>query len=373
MATDIVAGKGEKYEGGLLPHDLLLEIFSYLPAKKILQLQLLSKSFRRLAANPCFRLLQSRRNVGASGVFVDESWEHQSDFNLLNPMAGFSPLMLSFLELAVPNFAELVVSSRGLLFYRYRKYDGGFFVVNPACNEVRMIPARPDKCCKTPWRGLAVKFVDDDDHLKCKYQLVCLLTEEDYWFSNVYQFCFYDSAAGEWIVEDKQVDISPQSSLDLSNLVVFENSVFGYSVFKSCVIAIDTSTMLVDLLTAPDSVAPDDPTSLAVWEEAGKRPWLCLVHYDRRSRKFTLWRRLKGSMWVKFDEAVADRQRYGKRLYGFYLCDGGIMNGMLLFFNGDDDQTYAYSFKRRQFWLLETKKRLPYREFFAYSNSLQPC
>ncbi|XP_074560471.1 uncharacterized protein LOC141816624 [Curcuma longa] len=336
---------------------------------KIVQLQLLSKSFRRLAADLCFRLLQSRRNVGASGVFVDKSWECQSDFNLLNPMAGFSPFMLSFLELAVPNFAELVVSSRGLLFYSYHKDDRGFFVVNPACNEVRMIPAPPDKCCKKAWRGLAVKFVDDDDHLKCKYQLVCLLTEK-YYRSNVYQFCFYDSAAGEWIVEDKQVE---QCNLKLSNLVVFENSVFGSSISTSCVVAIDTSTMLVDFLAAPDSVAPDDPIRLAVWEEAGKRPWLCLVHYDRRSRKFTLWRWLKGSMWVNFDEAVADRQRYGERLYGFYLCDGGITNGMLLFFIGDNYQTYAYSFKRRQFWLLETKKRLPYREFFAYSNSLQPC
>ncbi|XP_074570368.1 uncharacterized protein LOC141826958 [Curcuma longa] len=364
--------KGEKYEGELLPHDLLLEIFSYLPAKKILQLQLLSKSFRRLAADPRFRLLQSQRNLAASGVFIYDPFDGRLDLFLLNHAAGF-PLpqfLVRFLQV-VFNDALLIVSSRGLLFYRHRGGDN-FLVVNPACNDVRMIPAPPEGCSDMPYKGLAVKFLDDDDHLKCKYQLVYLRTTNAW--SSLYQLCLYDSAVGEWIVDDWQVDLG-SPFLNLRNLVVFKGSVFVASNLSSRVAAIDTSTKLVDFLQVPDSVSQGDGLiNMAVCDEAsGERSWLCLVYYNNLSGKFTLWRWLKGSIWVKFSEVVVDGLRCGNEEDDFTLCDGGTMNGLLLFLNTNGNQAYRYSFNLQQFIKLETKTGIFCRRFLAYSNSLRPC
>lgn len=42
--------------------------------------------------------------------------------------------------------------------------------------------------------------------------------------SSLYQLCLYDSAAaGEWIIDDQQVDLGSRF-LNLNNLVVFEGS-----------------------------------------------------------------------------------------------------------------------------------------------------
>ncbi|XP_074570369.1 uncharacterized protein LOC141826959 [Curcuma longa] len=368
MDTDIVAGGREEDKGDqLLPYDLLLEIFSYLPAKMILQLQLLSRPFRRLAADRNFRLLQSQRNLAASGVIIFDPFDGKLDLFLLNHAAGFPPFLVPFLEVVL-DVAHLLVSSRGLLFYRHR-VGNNFLVVNPACNDTRMIPAPPEGFCPMLYKGLAVKFLDDDDHLKCKYQLVHLRTTSA--SSSLYQLCLYDSAVGEWIVDDRQVDLGTPY-LKMSNLVVFKGSIFIASSFSSRVAAIDTSTRLVDFLQMPDSVSPGDRIKVAVWDEAsGERSWLCLVHYNNRSGKFTLWRWLKGSIWVKFSEVVVGR-RCGNKMYGFTLCDGGTMNGMLLIFD-NTNQAYSYSFKLQQFTELETKTGIYCLRFLAYSNSLQPC
>ncbi|XP_042415642.1 uncharacterized protein LOC122004876 [Zingiber officinale] len=236
-----------------------------------------------------------------------------------------------------------------------------------------MLPAPLEECSSLPlYNGLAVKFLDDDDdHLKCKYQLVYLLPISSTVSSTLYQLCLYDSAAGAWIVDDRQVDLG-SPSLNLKNLVLFEGSVFVSSSSASRVAAIDTSTRLVNFLPAPDSVSQGDEINVAVWEEAGNRPWLCLVHYDRRSCKFTLWRWSNGSIWVKFNEVVVDRRRHGKAIKYFILQDGGAMNGMLLIFDGHSS-SFAYSFKWQQFTKLSTKMRESYSRFITYTNSLRPC
>ncbi|KAG6467048.1 hypothetical protein ZIOFF_075148 [Zingiber officinale] len=293
MDTDIVALEKEEREEDacdqyFLPYDLLLEIFSYLPAKMILQLQLLSRPFRRLAADCRFRLLQSQRHLAASGVFIVAPSDQQLDFFPLDNAAGLPPSFYAHLNV-LRTVAFFLASSRGLLFFRYYSY-ANLLVLNPTCRERRMLPAPPEKGCPLSWyNGLAVNFLDNDDHLKCKYQLVYLKPMRSSVSSSLYQLCLYDSADGDWIVDDRQIDLgSPY--LNLKNLVVFEGSLFVSFSSSSRVAAIDTSTRHVNFLPPPDSVSQGDEINVAVWEEAGNRPWLCLVHYDRRSCKFTLWR-----------------------------------------------------------------------------------
>lgn len=122
VATDIVIGEREKDE-----------VDQFLPYGSLARVLLLPSS----QDDSRFRLLQSQRNLAASGVFVVDPRPLPLEIGLLptKPRSGLSPV----LGHVPPGRPQCCRPPRFLLFYRYHG-DANFFVVNPACNEARMIP-----------------------------------------------------------------------------------------------------------------------------------------------------------------------------------------------------------------------------------------
>ncbi|XP_074561711.1 F-box protein CPR1-like [Curcuma longa] len=353
----------------ILNYDQLAEVFSYLPAKNLCRLHLVSKSLHHMiTSDRLFHLTQSYHNAAAAAIIVETCFRLQ--FFILDPDAGLPPRA----SLDILSSCRILCSAGGLIFYLIK--DTLFYSIcayNPVRRESWLIRIPPDGDIG-PRSSLAVEFTNN---VAGDYKLVFLTTDEDW--SN-YRFRVYDSAAQVW-TRDEMINNGGRN-LKFENPVVHQGAVFWasdcvswFTTVDPYVLSYEIATGVVEFLAMPElddgAVEWIDNISVAVWEES----WLCLMHCRQRTGTFTAWGR-SGDSWVKLNEFVhleKPKRSVGTRWYATMLvCDGGKEKGMILVFSVNGE-AYVYSFRQKDLTRLPTRPGPCFPTFFAYANTLRPA
>ncbi|XP_074561712.1 uncharacterized protein LOC141818010 [Curcuma longa] len=349
----------------ILNYDQLAEVFSYLPAKNLSNLYLVSKSLHNMiTSDPLFHLMQSYHNAGAAAIFVDNYYHLQCfilDPDIGLPLAGFFDILSAYDD----HPCKILCSAGGLIFYL--KKDTIFYSIcayNPVRRESWLIPIPPDGDIG-PRSSLAVEFTNN---VAGDYKLVFLTSGKD-WY--IYRCRVYDSAAQVW-TRDEMINDGGRN-LKFKNPVVHRGAVFwtsdcfGTTTADPYVLSYDIATGVVEFLAMPEpddgAVELFDNISVAVWEES----WLCLMHYRRRTGTFTAWGR-SGDSWVKLNEFVYLEKPEG--VWTMLVCDGGKEKGMLLVFSVNRE-AYVYSFRQKDLTRLPTRSGRAFPTLFTYANTLR--
>ncbi|XP_074565100.1 uncharacterized protein LOC141821629 [Curcuma longa] len=339
----------------ILNYDQLAEVFSYLPAKNLSRLHLVSKSLHNMiTSDPLFHLTQSYHNAATAAIIVETYFGLQ--YFILDPDAGLPPASLDILSPYDEPFCRpcrILCSAGGLIFY-LRK-DTIFYRIcayNPVRRESWLIRIPPD-CELGPCSSLAVEFTNN---VAGDYKLV-YLTLVEHW--SVRRFRVYDSAAQVW-TRDEVIGCGCRD-MRFENPVVHRGSVFWasdcfisqYTSVGPYVLSYEIATGVTEFLAMPEpddgAAEPGDNISVAVWEEM--ESWLCLMHYRRRTGTFTAWGR-SGDSWVKLNEFVYLEKPEG--VGTMLVCDGGKEKGMVLVFSVRDE-VYVYSFRQKDLTRLATR------------------
>ncbi|KAG6508842.1 hypothetical protein ZIOFF_034224 [Zingiber officinale] len=356
----------------ILNYDQLAEVFSYLPAKNLFRLQLVSKSLKNMiTSDRLFHLMQSYHNTdAAAAILVDNNYSRPQLF-ILDPDAGIPRAALDILP--AYGYSEILCSAGGLIFYMKKDtISYSICAYNPVLCDSWIIPTPSDG--GTPYSRLAVEFMGDSGTGDYNYKLVYFTPEEDW--SNIYRCRVYDSAAQVW-TRDEMIHHGCRD-FGFHNPVVHRGTVFWasdcsrYIAGDPYVMSYEIATGAMEFLAMPEpddgAVESDDDIGVAVWEKS----WLCLVHYRRRSGTFTVWRwSTTGHSWAKLNEFVYSLEK-AESVGRMLVCDGGKEKGMVLVFSVKFE-AYVYSFRQRDLKRLTTSTGSYYPTFMAYANTLQPA
>ncbi|XP_042396796.1 uncharacterized protein LOC121984321 [Zingiber officinale] len=350
-----------------LDYDALAEVFSYLSAKNLTRLQLVSKPIMNMiTSDPFFILMQSyHTSTAAAAIFAYGHSRSRPQIFLLDHDAGLPSGSLD----ALSNYDNrFLYSAGGLVFYRKR--DGISYSIcafNPARRKSSLIPVPPGDGNALP-ASLAVDFTNDGD-----YKLVYLTSDRNW--SSLYQCRVYDSAARVW-TRDEMIHHGSRQ-LKFHNPVVHRGAVFWatdcfrHTTADPYVMSYEIATGAIEFLAMPDgsAVESEDRISVAVWEES----WLCLVHHSKSSGAFTLWRWSEEShSWAKSSNEFVYWEKPEAVVGSMLVCNGGREKGMLLVFSVEDE-AYVYSFKLRDLTKLATNMGSYFPKFTAYANTLRPA
>ncbi|URD92439.1 hypothetical protein MUK42_00929 [Musa troglodytarum] len=358
-----------------LPHDVLVEILSYLPSKTFIRLLSVCKTFHRLLSDSHFLLLQSCHNTAISGFLAQDA--PKTDITHLGD-DRYADVPRSSLEVLRKFHFSILGSFGGLLFVLHwderssHGTGGNIFVYNLNRRTRCRLPSPPGKLIS--WGGIAAIFVNDDDRVTKDYKLVYLSGN----FSH--QCRVYDSTARAW-TNYEMLDFG-QGNLDYEHPVVCGDTVFWVSGIDELtdpyIVAFDTRKESTQVIPLPEIVV----LTASKWDTMGIGKWegklLSLIHYQTFSCAFTLWSLTKATEgavgWVTAHEiSLAQMGFTNMREYciitGVMLSEVATTASLVFDIS---DKVYSYSIKEGKLRKLGSAG-FNYFTLFPYVSSLRPC
>ncbi|WOL14385.1 F-box protein [Canna indica] len=342
----------------LLPNDMLYEVFSHLPAKFALQVQLVSKDVHTMISSDLFQLKQSYHHKTISGFFNQTYSSHQ--FISLDPEAGVPNRSLEFMAAAN---VKILGSSHGLLFCHNKpeKSAGNLSIFNPVRHTWWPLPSTAFGNLSNA--GVAVRF--GHGPLTRDYKLIVVAPTAADWPTSM-DCKIYDSAVRSWTV-DKRLhfgcrDVRLQQPVVCGDTVFWASDFSGHMKADPYVVALDIEKECTELIATPKEAAIEYDDEIAVASREDNM--VCFVHYRRRSCTWNLWRLKKTKEWVKIHEI---NNLYGQRF--ITLCN--VDKDKLLVFSAED-RVYSYNVEDGS--VNELARVGSYHPtLFPYSNTLLPC
>lgn len=374
-SVDVVGPKKLGRSNPPLPHDVLVEILSYLPSKSFIRLLSVCKTFHRLLSDSHFLLLQSCHNTAVSGFLAQDV--PKTDVTHLR-VDRYADVPRSSLEVLRKNHFSILGSFGGLLFVLHlderssRGTVGNIFVYNLTRRTRCRLPS--PQCKLISWGGIAAIFMNDDDRVTKDYKLVYLSRN----YSN--QGRVYDSTARAW-TNYEMLDFG-KGNLDYEHPVVCGETVFWVSgvdqLTDPYIVAFDTRKESTQIIPLPEILV----LTANKWDTMGIGRWegklLSLIHYQTFSCAFTLWSLTKATdgalRWVTAHEVSLAQMGFTKmREYCIITCVmlSEVAATALLVFD-INDKVYSYSIKEGKLKKLGSAG-FNYFTLFPYVSSLRPC
>ncbi|XP_039140429.1 uncharacterized protein LOC120277638 [Dioscorea cayenensis subsp. rotundata] len=124
-----------------LPNDCLMEILSWLPAKKTIILKTVNKNFFHLISNSFFNALQARhvKSTNAGILMNRHGWRYISEVLFFDQASNVPPDSMKILSRKMQN---LLGSFNGLIFFEGNDYR--LYVFNPVTKTIAEIPSPPN-------------------------------------------------------------------------------------------------------------------------------------------------------------------------------------------------------------------------------------
>lgn len=370
-----------------MPDEMMLEIFSWLPAKSLCKFKCVNKFYNTVSSEDTFFIQKQSQNAllrDDSCFFLQPSSAHrysaEIEFHHLNskdPISGVSHEFLQFLEYYPA--CSIVASSKGLIL---ALKDKELFICNPVTQSWLPIPT-PDFLKKYPDAVLNLA-------LECNIQdsndfMLLLFKAQDEWTSQYHDLKFYSVKEGAWKAIEAGF-FTGRRPLRFDMHVYHRKALHFISDFSAflCnkyIMAYNVEDGSSRMLRIPKEarVDPRDLTcqmGIYKWEKSvSSDESICLVRL--RKNVFTVWvlTDYEVNKWRKILEirvkAMGMKEEDPVTVTGFT-----VMNGDRLIFT-TEKKIYGYGLRQEIYMKLEEISEHGFgrdeTRFTAYSDTLCPC